>query len=275
MSTANELFAIASHLHVVLRRKTGRVTDTEWMVCNAEYAAAMVAFARAQAASEGHAELLPLADKLEALIPSIGVVARKPLLQVAADHYLAVDQGLIPVGAPEPVAGTAFDFRLARPVGDHGFDHNFCLSDRVQPLRPVASLTAPRGDLRLVVETDAPGLQVYDGAHLNGLPGLGGRRYGPHAGIALETQGGLKNERGSIAMARTGDPDSATAQFFINVVDNTRLDTAGGGYAVFGKVIEGMDVVDKIRMVPVGNKGPFQNVPVTPVVIKQATLQEK
>lgn len=115
--------------------------------------------------------------------------ARGHLLQVAADHYLAVDQGLIPVGAPEPVAGTAFDFRLARPVGDHGFDHNFCLSDRVQPLRPVASLTAPRGDLRLVVETDAPGLQVYDGAHLNGLPGLGGRRYGPHAGIALETQG--------------------------------------------------------------------------------------
>ena len=51
--------------------------------------------------------------------------------------------------------------------------------------------------------------------------------------------------------------------------------TAGGGYAVFGKVVEGMDVVDKIRMLPVGNKGPYQNVPVTPVTIKQATLQEK
>ncbi len=95
------------------------------------------------------------------------------------------------------------------------------------------------------------------------------------APIPLEAGNGLSNLRGTLAMARTNQPNSATAQFFINVVDNTRLDTAGGGYAVFGKVIEGMDVVDKIRMVPVGNKGPYQNVPVTPVVIKQATLQEQ
>jgi peptidyl-prolyl cis-trans isomerase A (cyclophilin A) len=95
------------------------------------------------------------------------------------------------------------------------------------------------------------------------------------APIALESRTGLSNVRGTLAMARTSVPDSATSQFFINVVDNPRLDTAGGGYAVFGKVVEGMDVVDKIRMVPVGNKGPYQNVPVTPVIIKQATLQEK
>jgi peptidyl-prolyl cis-trans isomerase A (cyclophilin A) len=95
------------------------------------------------------------------------------------------------------------------------------------------------------------------------------------APIPLEAGNGLSNLRGTLAMARTGVPDSATSQFFINVVDNPRLDTAGGGYAVFGKVVEGMDVVDKIRMVPVGNKGPYQNVPVTPVIIKQATLQEK
>jgi peptidyl-prolyl cis-trans isomerase A (cyclophilin A) len=95
------------------------------------------------------------------------------------------------------------------------------------------------------------------------------------APIPLEAGNGLSNVRGTLAMARTNVPDSATAQFFINVVDNPRLDTAGGGYAVFGKVVEGMDVVDKIRMVPVGNKGPYQNVPVTPVTIKQATLQEK
>ena len=95
------------------------------------------------------------------------------------------------------------------------------------------------------------------------------------APIALEAGNGLSNLRGTLAMARTGVPDSATAQFFINVVDNPRLDSAGGGYAVFGKVVEGMDVVDKIRIVPVGNKGQYQNVPVTPVVIKQATLQEK
>ena len=95
------------------------------------------------------------------------------------------------------------------------------------------------------------------------------------APIPLEAGNGLSNVRGTLAMARTNVPDSATAQFFINVVDNPRLDTAGGGYAVFGKVVEGMDVVDKIRMLPVGNKGPYQNVPVTPVTIKQATLQEK
>lgn len=99
MSTTNDLFAVASHLHVVLRRKTGRVTDTEWMVNNAKYAAAMVAFARAQAASEGHADLLPLADKLEALIPSIGAVPRKPLLQAAAERLRA--------GSPVPTAPTA------------------------------------------------------------------------------------------------------------------------------------------------------------------------
>ena len=95
------------------------------------------------------------------------------------------------------------------------------------------------------------------------------------APIVLEAGNGLSNLRGTLAMARTGDPDSATAQFFINVVDNPRLDSAGGGYAVFGKVVDGMDVVDKIRVVPTGNKGMHQNVPLTPVVIKQATLQEK
>jgi peptidyl-prolyl cis-trans isomerase A (cyclophilin A) len=96
------------------------------------------------------------------------------------------------------------------------------------------------------------------------------------APIALETQGGLKNERGTIAMARTGDPDSATAQFFINVVDNARLDSRGPGtgYAVFGKVVEGMDVVDKIKTVPTGNKGMHQNVPLEPITIKKASLEK-
>lgn len=93
--------------------------------------------------------------------------------------------------------------------------------------------------------------------------------------IALETRPDLKNDRGTLAMARTADPDSATAQFFINVVDNPRLNAPspdGHGYAVFGKVVSGMDVVDKIRGVPTGNKGMHQNVPTTPVVIKTATL---
>jgi peptidyl-prolyl cis-trans isomerase A (cyclophilin A) len=98
------------------------------------------------------------------------------------------------------------------------------------------------------------------------------------APIPLESKNGLKNARGTVAMARTSDPNSATSQFFINVADNAFLDQAnsrdGNGYAVFGKVVEGMDVVDKIKAVPVTNAGPHQNVPVTPVVIKKATLDK-
>ncbi len=93
--------------------------------------------------------------------------------------------------------------------------------------------------------------------------------------IPLESRNGLKNERGTLAMARRGDPDSATAQFFINVVDNERLDYPkpdGNGYAVFGKVVEGMDVVDKIRAAPTDSRGGHQNVPVTPITIKTARI---
>jgi peptidyl-prolyl cis-trans isomerase A (cyclophilin A) len=97
------------------------------------------------------------------------------------------------------------------------------------------------------------------------------------ASIPLESRNGLSNMRGTIAMARTMIPDSATSQFFINVVDNQRLDAAnspdGNGYAVFGKVISGMEVVDKIRAVPVADKAGHQNVPQQPVVIKKATLE--
>jgi len=75
-------------------------------------------------------------------------------------------------------------------------------------------------------------------------------------------------------MARTSDPNSATAQFFINVKDNAGLNyPSNGGYAVFGKVVSGMDVVDKIRVVATGNAGMHQNVPSTPVVIESATIE--
>ena len=98
------------------------------------------------------------------------------------------------------------------------------------------------------------------------------------APIKLESKNGLSNVRGSVAMARTGDPDSATAQFFINVKDNPRLDAAnapdGNGYAVFGKVISGIEVVDKIRDVPTGSKGPHDDVPNTPITINKATLEK-
>jgi peptidyl-prolyl cis-trans isomerase A (cyclophilin A) len=96
--------------------------------------------------------------------------------------------------------------------------------------------------------------------------------------IPLESRNGLSNARGTISMARTMDPNSATAQFFINVKDNTNLDQPnsrdGNGYAVFGKVVAGMDVVDKIKMVAVDNKAGHQNVPTTPVVINKASLEK-
>ena len=95
------------------------------------------------------------------------------------------------------------------------------------------------------------------------------------APIQNEAQNGLQNVTYSIAMARTGDPHSATAQFFINVSNNGALDYPGRdgfGYTVFGKVVSGMEVVDKIKAVPVADKGPHQNVPVTPIVIESATL---
>ena len=98
------------------------------------------------------------------------------------------------------------------------------------------------------------------------------------APIPLESRNGLANVRGTIAMARTADPNSATAQFFINVKDNPFLDQPqsrdGHGYAVFGKVISGLDVVDKIRVVPTRPVGEHANVPVEPVLIKKATLEK-
>ena len=92
--------------------------------------------------------------------------------------------------------------------------------------------------------------------------------------VPLEAGNGLKNDRGTIAMARTGNPNSATSQFFINVQDNASLNAPspdGHGYTVFGKVVSGMEVIDKIRVAPTGNKGPFQNVPLTPISIQSAT----
>ena len=96
--------------------------------------------------------------------------------------------------------------------------------------------------------------------------------------IPLESRNGLSNVRGTLAMARTNVPDSATSQFFINVKDNGFLDSArspdGNGYAVFGKVTQGMDVVDKIRKVETSQRGPFGDVPVQPVIIKQVTIEK-
>jgi cyclophilin family peptidyl-prolyl cis-trans isomerase len=98
--------------------------------------------------------------------------------------------------------------------------------------------------------------------------------------IQNEASNGLSNERGTIAMARTADPHSATAQFFINVVDNPNLDYRGEsssstwGYAVFGRVTEGMDVVDAIRDVETTTRAPFRDVPVEPVIIEQMEIRD-
>jgi peptidyl-prolyl cis-trans isomerase A (cyclophilin A) len=88
--------------------------------------------------------------------------------------------------------------------------------------------------------------------------------------IRNEAKNGLRNSRGTIAMARKNDPDSADAQFFINLRDNHRLDwgIGGAGYAVFGQVIEGMDVADKVAAVPTASRGPHENVPQMAVVIR-------
>jgi peptidyl-prolyl cis-trans isomerase A (cyclophilin A) len=89
--------------------------------------------------------------------------------------------------------------------------------------------------------------------------------------VENEAKNALSNVRGTVAMARTSDPNSATAQFFVNVKDNKNLDyggPSGDGYCVFGKVIAGMDVVDKIKVVPTGSQGGMGDVPQTPIVIE-------
>jgi len=98
-----------------------------------------------------------------------------------------------------------------------------------------------------------------------------------HAPIKNEANNGLSNKRGTVAMARTNVPDSATAQFFINYKDNTFLNHTsptpnGWGYAVFGEVIEGMDVVDAMAKQPTGNRGGHQDVPKTDIVIEKAEV---
>ena len=117
-----------------------------------------------------------------------------------------------------------------------------------------------------------PGFMIQGGGMEPGM-----KERATRAPIENEADNGLKNDRGTIAMARTGDPHSATAQFFINLKDNdflnfTGRNPQGWGYAVFGEVVEGMDVVDKIAAVPTGNRGPHGDVPLEDVVIEKAEV---
>lgn len=174
-----------------------------------------------------------------------------------------------------------------------------CSSSSERGPNPVVVIATSKGDIKVELFADkAPGtvrnfLQYVDDKHFDGTifhrvipdfmiqgggmePGLKEKK--SRDPIANESDNGLLNKRGTLAMARTNDPHSATAQFFINVKDNSFLDKAQArdnwGYAVFGKVIDGMNVVDEIRVVPTGNKGPHENVPVQDVVIKSVRKVE-
>ena len=120
-----------------------------------------------------------------------------------------------------------------------------------------------------------PGFMIQGGGFSTEMKEKSGR-----APIKNEADNGLGNERGTLAMARTSVVDSASAQFFINVANNGFLNfrdktPSGYGYAVFGKVIEGLDIVDKIVQAPTGNHGPHQNVPVTAIEILDAKVITK
>jgi peptidyl-prolyl cis-trans isomerase B (cyclophilin B) len=119
-----------------------------------------------------------------------------------------------------------------------------------------------------------PGFVVQGGGMQSGMKEKRGT-----APIRNEATNGLKNLRGTLSMARTNDPHSATSQFFINLVDNAGLDHkaptgAGWGYAVFGKVVAGMDVVDAVAKVPTGSAGYHDDVPKTDVTVVKATIAE-
>ncbi len=109
------------------------------------------------------------------------------------------------------------------------------------------------------------------------LPGMTQKK--THDPVENEARNGLRNERGTIAMARTSDPHSATSQFFINVADNdflnhTTATPSGWGYCVFGKVVDGMTVVDRIKGVPTSSKFGYKDVPLTDVIIESLTVTE-
>jgi peptidyl-prolyl cis-trans isomerase A (cyclophilin A) len=166
-------------------------------------------------------------------------------------------------------------------------------------VHPVVQLKTSQGDIRVELypekapKTVANFLEYVKSGQYNGtifhrvIPGFmiqgGGYKANldekpTRAAIPLESRNGLKNVAGTIAMARTSDPNSATAQFFINTVDNANLDYPnpdGNGYAVFGKVVSGMDVVKKIEATPTTSRGSMRDVPEKPITIDSASVVGK
>jgi cyclophilin family peptidyl-prolyl cis-trans isomerase len=163
---------------------------------------------------------------------------------------------------------------------------------------PMVVLSTSMGDIKIELYADKAPITVknfldyakagyYDGTTFHrvipnfmiqggGMTADMQEKKGARPPIKNESDNGLKNETGTLAMARTSVPDSATSQFFINVKDNSFLNRESApdkvGYAVFGKVVEGMDVVKKIEQAKTASKGPHQNVPVDAVVIKSAKV---
>jgi len=155
------------------------------------------------------------------------------------------------------------------------------LGDIVLELNPAKAPKTVENFLQYVADQHYDGTvfhRVIDGFMIQGGGFTADLQQKPtRAPVPLEAGNGLKNDRGTIAMARTSNPNSATAQFFINVVNNDNLNAPkpdGYGYTVFGRVVSGIEVVDKIRAVPTGNRSMFQNVPQTPITILKATLEK-
>ena len=170
--------------------------------------------------------------------------------------------------APGPVQEAAPRVKLATSMGDI-----------VLELNPAKAPQTVANFLQYVRDKHYDGTifhRVIDGFMVQGGGFSANMAQKPtRAPVALEASNGLKNDQYTVAMARTGIPDSATAQFFINVKDNAMLNAPqpdGHGYAVFGKVVQGKDVVDKIRTVPTGNKAGMSDVPTTPVTITSVSV---
>lgn len=190
------------------------------------------------------------------------VLARRLVLALSCSLVLA---GTVLAQAP---AAAAPRVKLATSMGDI-----------VVELDPVKAPKTVANFLQYVKDKHYDGTvfhRVIDGFMIQGGGFTGDLAQKPtREPIPLEAANGLKNDTYTIAMARTGNPNSATSQFFINVKNNDALNAPnpdGYGYAVFGKVVAGKEVVDKIRAVPTGNKNGMQNVPVVPVVIQSASL---
>ncbi|MDH1429229.1 peptidylprolyl isomerase [Comamonas aquatica] len=177
------------------------------------------------------------------------------------------------------LATTSTHWAIAADIAKPRVKFTTSLGDFVVELDPAKAPKTVENFLQYVADKHYDGTvfhRVIDGFMIQGGGFTADMQQKPtRAAIPLEAKNGLKNDRYTIAMARTSNPDSATAQFFINVANNDMLNAPqpdGHGYAVFGKVVQGQAVVDKIRSVATGNRGMHQNVPTTAVSITAATL---